>query len=73
MAFYRFYFLDKSSRIDGGLELNCDNDRDACEHAMRMGEGRLWELWRGREKVASASPLMEPPKRSSEGQSGEAG
>jgi hypothetical protein len=66
MPFYRFYFLDKSSRIDGGLELNCDNDRDACEHALRMGEGRQWELWHGRQKVACAPPLMDQAKKSAE-------
>jgi len=58
MPLYRFYFLDKSLRTDSGCELDCDSDRDAHEHALRMGDGRQWELWRGQRKVASASPPM---------------
>ena len=60
MPFYRLYFLDESAMVSGGHELQCDDDREARAHALRMGSGKLWELWRGREKLAVSSGPAKP-------------
>jgi hypothetical protein len=51
MAHYRLYFLDHASRIAGRHDLECDDDHDACRQSSRLGSGRMWELWRGQQRV----------------------
>lgn len=51
MPYYRLYLLDKHARIAGGLDLNCESDKSACEEATRLSLGQPWELWRGAERL----------------------
>jgi hypothetical protein len=60
MQYYRLYFLDHASRIDGGRDLKCANDLEACRHASELGAGKLWELWRGNVRVDCQGPSGDP-------------
>ena len=51
MRYYRVYLLDDSSRISGGFDLHCQDNRAACEAAARLCTGRRWELWSGAERI----------------------
>jgi hypothetical protein len=55
MQYYRLYFLDHSLRIDGGHDLKCANDLEACRHASELATGKLWELWRGNIRIDCGS------------------
>jgi hypothetical protein len=51
MPYYRVYLIDGQSRIVGGFDLDCENDQLAHDQAVKLSEGRPWELWRGAHRI----------------------
>jgi hypothetical protein len=61
MQYYRLYFLDRASHIEGAHELHCGGDDEACRHAHALADGRRWELWRGNRRI-DCSVHTDPPE-----------
>jgi hypothetical protein len=50
---YRAYILGPDGHIQHRIDLICDNEEAAIEHAKRLVDGHNVELWQGARKIAT--------------------
>jgi hypothetical protein len=71
MIHYRFYTLDSSERIVGGVDLQLSNDEEAVTTAIQLVDGSPLETWSGAGRVARIAPLdseVAPPDLRADGE-----
>ena len=54
MPEYRIYLMTPHGHIESSAQvLACDNNREALEHAKKLVDGRLFEVWERARQVTS--------------------
>jgi hypothetical protein len=55
MQEYRAYLIGPDGHIENRVNLICENEATAKEHAKQMADGHV-ELWQGDRKIATFTP-----------------